>query len=186
MASPPKTPRPSQGIPWLGLLLFAAIVFLLVWRGFRSPGGRAMPVAAGTPLPMLQVAGWLNTDAPPTRETLKGRVVVVDCWATWCPPCRAEMPHLAKIAAGYQPLGVVFIGLTPEPAGDKAKIEQFIPTVDGFDWPVGYEAGLPIDQLGVPGFPTLIAFGPDGRAVWSAHSSGDLPDVLDRLVGRGR
>jgi len=133
---------------------------------------------------MLQVAGWLNTDMPPTRETLKGHVVVVDCWATWCPPCRAEMPHLAKIAAQYQPLGVVFIGLTPEPADAKAKIEQFIPTVDGFDWPVGYEAGVPIDQLGVPGYPTMIVFGPDGRAVWSAHTSDGLSAALDKALAK--
>ncbi len=174
--------------PLLGLLLLAALLIPLR-SGCSSrlaPPADTGPVGAGTPLPPLQVAGWINTDTPPTRETLKGHVVVVDCWATWCPPCRAEMPHLAKIAAAYQPQGVIFIGLTPESAGDRAKIEQFIPTVAGFDWAVGYQAGLPIEQMGVPGYPTLIAFGPDGRARWSAHSSDGLTRVLDELLSKGK
>ena len=170
--------------PLLGLLLLAAL--LLAFRASCVPPlANSNPIAVGTPLPMLHVAGWLNTDAPPTRESLKGHVVVIDCWATWCPPCRAEMPHLAKIAADYQPKGVVFIGLTPELASDRTTIERYLPTVDGFDWPVGYEAGVPLGQLGIPGFPTLIVFGPDGRAVWSSHGSDGLPEVLDGLLSQG-
>ncbi|MFV2069958.1 MAG: TlpA family protein disulfide reductase [Pirellulales bacterium] len=167
--------------PWLGLLLLAAAAIML--HSGCTPLSGSGPIAPGTPLPMLQVAGWLNTDAPPTGETLRGHVVVVDCWATWCPPCRAEMPHLAEIAAHYQPLGVAFIGLTPESANDKAKIEQFIQTVPGFVWPVGFEAGLPIQQLGVANFPTLILFGTDGRVRWSAHSGEGLTEALDAALG---
>ena len=51
---------------------------------------------------------------------LKGKVVVVDFWATWCGPCVGEMPNMKKLYAEYKPKGVEFIGVSldqPESAG---------------------------------------------------------------------
>jgi thiol-disulfide isomerase/thioredoxin len=64
----------------------------------------------GDPAPALQVQTWLKGDAVPTFE--KGKVYVVEFWATWCGPCIASMPHLSALQAQYKDQGVTLIGMT--------------------------------------------------------------------------
>jgi cytochrome c biogenesis protein CcmG, thiol:disulfide interchange protein DsbE len=55
-------------------------------------------------------------------QSLKGRVVVVNFFATWCPPCRAETPDLVAIEAKYRPRGVVFLGVDDRESGDLVRV----------------------------------------------------------------
>jgi len=178
------SPRKSN---WVEIFAIAALVGLLVWsiRQSSSP-----PIESGMPLPEMMAQGWLNTagpvsHGPVSRERLLGKIVVVDCWATWCPPCRAAMPELAKLYAQYQPLGVEFIGLTPEPAAEHGVIEDFMGTIPGLDWPIGYGAAPTLDALGIELYPTVIVFSPSGVAIWSGNHLDGLAEVLDEaLVGQ--
>jgi thiol-disulfide isomerase/thioredoxin len=57
----------------------------------------------------------------------KGKVVVLDLWATWCPPCRDEIPHLVALSKEYASKGVEVIGLTTEnPQTDMEKVQDFV------------------------------------------------------------
>jgi thiol-disulfide isomerase/thioredoxin len=165
----------------IGIVLLVVVLGLVVWKLQTSPGVAA--VAPGTPMPPMEVDGWLNVPAGETFDPT-GKIVVVDCWATWCGPCRDEMPRLAKVAAQYRPLGVEFVGLTSEMERDVPRIKEFINDTPGFVWPVGYGAMGFWHALNVQGIPTTIVFGADGRARWSASGAGQpgLEAALDEAL----
>ena len=167
----------------LGLLILAGVLGLVVWR--LQSSRREAPVAPGTPLPPLTTVSWLNV---PEGEAVDpaGKIVVVDCWATWCGPCIASLPHLALAAAHYRPLGVQFIGVTSETEEDVSTIKQVIETTPGFEWPVAYNGDDFLAALNVRVIPTVIVFGPDGRALWSGVGSDGLEDALDAALASAK
>jgi thiol-disulfide isomerase/thioredoxin len=66
------------------------------------------------------------TGAQQSLASLKGRVVVLNFWATWCVPCQKEMPDLSAIQNDYAALGVQVIGAAGDEAADGAKVLKFI------------------------------------------------------------
>lgn len=161
-----------------GLVVLLAVVGWVVWRLAPST---TPPVAAGTPLPALNVEGWLNVPDGQTFDA-DGQLLVVDCWATWCGPCIADLPHMAMIAADYRKRGVKFVSVTQETTVDLPFIRRVIDSSPGFDWPVAYGGTEFVSRLAVRGVPTVVLFGRDGKARWSGMGSYGLEKALDEAL----
>ena len=81
----------------------------------------------GKPAPKLSVGAWHEqkdssgnvADAGKTLEDMKGSIVVIDFWGTWCPPCRRAIPHTAKVAEEFADQGVEFIGVSNTRGSEK-------------------------------------------------------------------
>jgi cytochrome c biogenesis protein CcmG/thiol:disulfide interchange protein DsbE len=56
---------------------------------------------------------------PVASSSLKGKVVILDFWATWCPPCREEVPHLVRLQSKYRGQGLEIVGLALDAGGAK-------------------------------------------------------------------
>lgn len=111
----------------------------------------------------INAKGWLNSEAL-SLEKLKGKVVVVEFWATWCPPCRASIPHLVELRSKLDKSKVEIIGLTDEP---KEKVEGFAKEMK-MNYSVGYGSTSGGDY-GVTGIPHAFIIGADGKIAWDGH-----------------
>lgn len=100
-----------------------------------------------------------------TLSELRGKIVMVNFWATWCPPCRAEMPNLDVIYTHYQNEGLVILSITDE---DPFKVSSFLSGRD-YHPPVLLDPGDKVHQLfHITGIPKTFVFGRDGKLVGEA------------------
>ena len=104
-------------------------------------------------------------------SSYRGRIVVLNFWATYCVPCRKEMPDLAAIQNQYAALGVQVIGASADPLEDQKKVLQFIKETK-VNFPVWLGAttqDMALFGLG-PGLPGTAIIGRDGKIVWLNRS----------------
>jgi thiol-disulfide isomerase/thioredoxin len=88
-----------------------------------------------------------------TADSLRGRVVFVNVWATWCPPCRAEMPALQQLADAYANEGLIMLGLSVD-RGPARSVDEFLASRH-ITYPVAIVGDDVIAAFGgVRGYPT--------------------------------
>ncbi len=151
----------------------------LVLMALLVGSGLSMALDKGDTAPEIRARKWLNTPGSVTLKGLTGTVVVVEFWATWCPPCRASIPHLIKLNKKYKDQGVVIIGLTNEDYS-KAKIAKFVK-----DMKMDYIVGTASDtgkSYGVTGIPAAFIVGKNGKIVWSGHPMDGLDKALEAAL----
>ena len=131
----------------------------------------------------IPVERWLT--AAPTAKDLAGKYILVEMWATWCPPCRRSLPYLNFIAEKYKDnLAVVSICETDEEAirnmpGDRIDLEK----VNYF---VAYDTGRRLaNKLGVYGIPHVVLLEPMlGGVVWEGMPTAPRYELDDKTLER--
>src|SRR3712207_5470759 len=113
------------------LVVAGGVLIALQWRRPQPPSQ-----FEGWPLPPLSVAGWFNTERPLTAGDLRGKVVLVDFWASYCGPCIQGIPSLVKYRQRFQDDGVVVVAFTTDIDESATRARHIIETHDGYDWPV--------------------------------------------------
>ena len=95
-----------------------------------------------------------------TLKALRGKVVLVNFWATWCPPCRKEMPDLDALYARFKDQGLVILAISDEPAD---KVEPFIADKK-FTYPILLDPGRKVNELfAVQGIPKSFVYDREGK-----------------------
>lgn len=90
-----------------------------------------------------------------TADSVRGRVVLVNVWATWCAPCRVEMPALQQLATQYAAEGVIVLGLSVD-RGPASAVDAFL-AERGISYPVAIvDDGTVAAFGGVRGYPTSL------------------------------
>jgi thiol-disulfide isomerase/thioredoxin len=182
-AAAPESTSASGGSFWaLLVLLIAAAAILIALQSGRPRPGQGTYV--GRPFPPLDAAGWINTKGPLTAEDLRGKIVLVDFWASDCLPCVRELPRLIEFNQRYRDLGVMIVGLSLETGQRATHLKNLIETRDGVDWPNGYGAQMAYEILDVYGTPTYYLFDRAGRSVWGGHSLDGLEDAVASLLAK--
>lgn len=198
LGRPDRSPRWRWWITRLGLLLIACLFFSLWTLPDRAPHK-----VIGNRLPEVRLEGLTGSDRSIRSEDLAGRVVLMNFWATWCGPCRIELPHLAKLEKklssreDFQFLAVSVGGA--ESAEELAALRQAsteflersgvdIPTYadpgyatfDGF-----YELVRSLEPSMGEGVPTTIVLDREGiiRGLWIGYAPG-VEDLIEETVGQ--
>jgi peroxiredoxin len=146
--------------------------------GAEKGGGKgAGLLAVGDPAP-----AWELADAGGKRHALseyRGRVVVLDFWATWCGPCAKVMPRLEKLQKKYGGRGLVVIGVSSWDTGDPAALMR----KRGVTYTLLLKGEEVAPAYGVTTLPAVYVIGADGRIAYS-HAGADPKDLADLIEKR--
>jgi len=158
----------------ISLLAAITILFVFVLSARPAPGTfLPKPPIAGEMAPEIHAKSWLNADGPQSLEKYRDKFVVVEFWATWCPPCVKSVPHLNELQAKYAN-DVVILSLSDEPL---AKVQEFA-TQYGIKYRTGAESDS-FTQYAVEGIPHAILVAPGGKIVWQGSPDTSLNQAID-------
>ena len=118
-------------------LLAFALIAAILGVGYYRYVNRA-PVTSNAPVASLTSDAIFNARLPDlagVRQPIaqwRGKILVVNFWATWCPPCRQEIPEFIQLQKQFGPQGLQFVGIALD---EKAKIQSFVDEV-GINYPI--------------------------------------------------
>lgn len=121
---------------------------------------------------------WLNHEGGDSLADLRGRIVWLEFWRTWCRPCIDQVPHLNALQAKFDPQDLLIVGVTDE---DEQLVRKSMDS-HGMKFPVALVAKGLNEAYPIPGFPTTYLVDRDGTVLWKGHPGQLTEEHIDALL----
>jgi thiol-disulfide isomerase/thioredoxin len=169
----------------------ALLAGALLWHLGRPPTQARSPAPPVVAIAPAAVFATTFTDASGATRALgqfEGKILVLNFWATWCEPCRAEMPAFNRLQDRWAGKGVQFVGLSDEPGETARRFGQSLGIVYPL-WTGGDQVADLSRRLGnrQGGLPHTVVLDPSGRVVAQRvgpYTEADLEQVLGKIAGK--
>jgi len=158
-------------------------------RVHTSAAGRPNATKAGDPAPEIKVRDLENKDV--TLADYKGKVVLVNFWATWCDPCRVEIPWLIEMQDKYAAKGFTVLGIAMDEEG-KPVVAPFVEKerfdVNGQKLAMNYPIVIGNEDVaerfgGLLGYPTSVLISKDGKQIKRVTGVIDEEEISKLIEG---
>ena len=108
-----------------------------------------------------------------------GKPLLIEFWATWCPPCKKSIPHLNKLYDKYKDKGLIIIGITGD---SRSMVKKFMKTT-----PISYSVATDSRNkmsklLGIKGIPHAFLIDKDGKIIWEGHPASLKESDIEKIL----
>jgi peroxiredoxin len=156
-------------------------VFLVVTIAAAAAHAALLPrevtTMAGKPAPPIEATSIQGT--PVKTDTARGKVLLVNFFASWCPPCNKELDHLKQLRARVPSSQLLLVGVAMDPVVTPKTVGQVKPVLikHGLNFPVVLATKRLVAAYGCPGFPATYVVDPQGKFVKALYGY-QPPDKL--------
>ena len=170
----------------IGLAVVAGLAFATAGCGAASDKGSEWPATlTGNPAPDFTVAAVANGSGSVSLKDLRGKVVLVDFWGTYCEPCQKSFPKLQDLNTKYATSGLKIVGISEDEDDDKDKIPGFAATY-GATFSLAWDGDKSIARRYSPEtMPSSFLIGRDGivRFAHVGFHDGEEREIEDEIRG---
>jgi thiol-disulfide isomerase/thioredoxin len=131
------------------------------------------------PAPALAARQWLNAPGGLDLDKLRGKVVLLDFWGTWCGPCVAKLPRTEELHQKYKDRGLVVIGVHSENGGEK--VADFLKEKE-YTFPVAIDTGDTAARYAIEAWPTYFLIDKAGKVAWGFEHNPPKEDRIEELL----
>lgn len=156
------------------IVLFALVI---LWILGCSEGWSTNPaVSVGNPAPEARLESLREPGKFVSISDFKGKVLMLDFWATWCGPCIASMPEVQKLWDMYHDKGLEIVGITQE---DRTVVKKFF-TLKPLTYPIYLDGSMAANtKYGISEIPTVVIIDRQGKIAFVGHPA--EPEMMQAL-----